>query len=128
MNFAACRKCLRKVDWDGFRDAEYWARQPVLERFNIKQFFETADSFEIERTFNLVSDKFLKKLPDDHLRVEIKEKANWKCGTCNLNFSGYKSMFHIVPDEDNANKYMASRGTAKRFVFNAFVLKDRISL
>ena len=112
----ACPKCLRQVDWDGFRDAEYWARQPVLERFNIQQYFETADSFEIERTFNLVSDNFLKKLPDDHLRMlqKLKKKANWKCGTCNLNFSGYKSMFHIVPDEDNAKKYKASLEYGKK--------------
>ena len=106
----ACPKCLKKIDWDGFRDAEYWARQPVLERFNVQQFFETVDSFEIERTFKLVSDSFIKILPDDYPRAlqKLKKKANWKCGTCNLEFSGYKSMFHIVPNEAHAGRYMVA--------------------
>ncbi len=95
----ACAKCLEIIDWDGFRDAEFWARQPVLERFSVNQFIETVESFEIERIFKLITDEFSTALPCEFPRIlqSEKKKSRWKCASCKKEFSGFKNLFHILP-------------------------------
>lgn len=93
-----CEACLDAIDWDGYKTAQFWAKQPIYNQFNVDQFIETMESFELERTFNLLNSDMLASLPQFFPRILqiAKKKSRWTCDECNREFSGYKNLFHLI--------------------------------
>ena len=110
-----CNSCLERIDWDGYKTAQFWARQPIFNQFNVDQFIETMESFELERTFNLLDSEMVSSLPEFFPRIlqNAKKKLRWTCHTCEREYSGYKNLFHLIAETSEDESDVLNYESAK---------------